>query len=58
MPDITTKIAGLTLRNPVVLASGTVGYGPEYAEFIDYETVLFHSRLDAHTFTAGVRKMF
>jgi len=39
MPDITTKITGLTLRNPVVLASGTVGYGPEYAELIDYETV-------------------
>lgn len=26
----------LTLRNPVMTASGTFGYGPEYADFVDF----------------------
>ena len=26
---------GLTLKNPVMTASGTFGYGEEYADFID-----------------------
>ncbi len=28
-------IGGLTLRNPVMTASGTYGYGTEYADFVD-----------------------
>jgi dihydroorotate dehydrogenase (NAD+) catalytic subunit len=35
VPDITTRIGGLTMRTPVMLASGTVGYGPEYEGLID-----------------------
>jgi dihydroorotate dehydrogenase (NAD+) catalytic subunit len=33
--DLSVKIGSLTLRNPVMLASGTVGYGNEIAEFTD-----------------------
>ncbi len=29
------KIGGLTLKNPVLTASGTFGYGEEFADFID-----------------------
>ena len=33
--DLSVNLAGLQLRNPVMTASGTSGYGPEHAEFID-----------------------
>jgi dihydroorotate dehydrogenase (NAD+) catalytic subunit len=33
--DLSVKIGSLTLRNPIMLASGTVGYGNEMAEFTD-----------------------
>ncbi|HSW54607.1 MAG TPA: dihydroorotate dehydrogenase [Ignavibacteriaceae bacterium] len=33
--DLSVKIGSLTLRNPILLASGTVGYGNEMAEFTD-----------------------
>ena len=29
------KLAGVTLKNPVMTASGTFGSGAEYAEFVD-----------------------
>jgi dihydroorotate dehydrogenase (NAD+) catalytic subunit len=35
MPDLTVDIGGLKLKNPVMTASGTFGYGEEYAPFID-----------------------
>lgn len=35
-PRLVTKLAGLELRTPVLTASGTCGYGPEYAELVDY----------------------
>ena len=35
MVDLTTDFAGIELRNPVVLASGTCGYGDELTPFID-----------------------
>lgn len=31
------KLDGLTLKNPVMTASGTFGYGLEYADFINLE---------------------
>lgn len=34
-PDISVKLGKLHLKNPVMLASGTSGYGEEYARFID-----------------------
>jgi dihydroorotate dehydrogenase (NAD+) catalytic subunit len=33
--DLTVAIGGLTLKNPVMTASGTFGYGEEYASFVD-----------------------
>ena len=35
MAKLETKIGGLTLKNPVLTASGTFGYGTEFSEFID-----------------------
>lgn len=35
MADLTTTIGSLTLKNPVMTASGTFGYGMEYADMID-----------------------
>jgi dihydroorotate dehydrogenase (NAD+) catalytic subunit len=34
-PNLAVDIAGLRLKNPVMTASGTFGYGQEYSEFID-----------------------
>ncbi|MEW5723179.1 MAG: dihydroorotate dehydrogenase [Thermodesulfobacteriota bacterium] len=34
-PDLSVELAGLTLQNPVLAASGTFGYGLEYADFVD-----------------------
>jgi dihydroorotate dehydrogenase (NAD+) catalytic subunit len=34
-PDLSVNIAGVRLRNPVIAASGTFGYGSEYAELLD-----------------------
>lgn len=33
MTDLSVKIAGVTLQNPVITASGTFGFGHEYSEF-------------------------
>ena len=35
MDRLKVKIAGLELKNPVMTASGTFGYGTEYSDFID-----------------------
>jgi dihydroorotate dehydrogenase (NAD+) catalytic subunit len=35
LPDSTVRIGGLALKNPVMPASGTFGYGEEYASFMD-----------------------
>lgn len=35
MLDLTTKIGALELRNPVMTASGTFGYGVEFEDFVD-----------------------
>jgi len=36
-PSLAVEIAGIKLKNPVMPASGTFGYGEEYAPFIDLE---------------------
>ncbi|MGN0312533.1 MAG: dihydroorotate dehydrogenase [Lachnospiraceae bacterium] len=33
--DMSVKIAGVTLKNPVMVASGTFGSGEEFSEFVD-----------------------
>jgi dihydroorotate dehydrogenase (NAD+) catalytic subunit len=34
-PDLSIDFAGIKLKNPVLTASGTFGYGDEFAEFVD-----------------------
>ena len=34
-PDLTTRIGGVALKNPVMTASGTFGYGREYSLLVD-----------------------
>jgi len=38
-PDMTVNLAGIPLRNPVMTASGTFGYGQEFAQYVDLETI-------------------
>lgn len=33
--DLSVNIGGIAMKNPVMVASGTFGYGPEYADLID-----------------------
>lgn len=48
-----TELAGVRLRTPLLTASGTCGYGPEYADLLDYrrlggfvtKSVTLHERL-------------
>jgi dihydroorotate dehydrogenase (NAD+) catalytic subunit len=37
--DLSVNIAGLQLKNPVMLASGTVGYGNEISEYTDLKKI-------------------
>lgn len=39
MADLTTRIGEMTLKNPVMTASGTFGYGTEYADFMDVSRI-------------------
>ena len=39
MADLSTKIAGLTMKNPVMTASGAFGYGVEFADFVNLEDI-------------------
>ena len=34
-PSLKVEVAGIQMKNPVMTASGTFGYGSEYADFID-----------------------
>ena len=34
-PDLSLNLGGIRMRNPVLTASGTFGYGPEYADLVD-----------------------
>jgi dihydroorotate dehydrogenase (NAD+) catalytic subunit len=37
--DLTTQIGGLTLKNPLIAASGCFGYGVEYADVVDLSSL-------------------
>jgi dihydroorotate dehydrogenase (NAD+) catalytic subunit len=39
MADLSVNIAGVKLKNPVIAASGTFGFGREYAEFMDLNKI-------------------
>src|SRR5215471_13764363 len=37
--DLSLELAGISLRNPVIAASGTFGYGEEFARFADLKQI-------------------
>ena len=39
MADLSVNINGLRLKNPVMTASGTFGYGPEFADFVPLDGI-------------------
>lgn len=38
-PLMSVEVAGITMRNPVMTASGTFGYGEEFAAYMDLEAI-------------------
>jgi dihydroorotate dehydrogenase (NAD+) catalytic subunit len=38
-PDMTVEVAGIKMRNPVMTASGTFGYGAEFADYMNLESL-------------------
>jgi dihydroorotate dehydrogenase (NAD+) catalytic subunit len=55
VPDLTCRLGSLTLKNPLIAASGCFGYGTEYAEIVDLSTLgaiavkgLFLSEREGH----------
>src|SRR5262245_27985886 len=39
VPDLTAEFAGIRLKNPVIAASGTFGYGEEFKRFVDLRRI-------------------
>lgn len=39
VPDLSIELAGIHLRNPVIAASGTFGYGEEFDRFVDLRRI-------------------
>ena len=35
-PDLAVELAGVRFRNPIIVASGTFGYGEEFARLVDF----------------------
>ena len=38
-PSLEVSLGGVGMRNPVMVASGTFGYGPEYADLVDLNSL-------------------
>src|SRR5512143_3848732 len=38
-PDLSVEIAGIRLKNPVLTASGTFGYGEDYRDIVDLNEI-------------------
>lgn len=38
-PDMSVEVAGIKMRNPVMTASGTFGYGAEFGDYLDLESI-------------------
>lgn len=38
-PNLEVRIGSMIMKNPVTVASGTFGYGPEYADLVDLNTL-------------------
>ena len=60
--DLSVRIGSLTLKNPLIAASGCFGYGVEYADLIDLSTLggvavkgLFLNEREGHFEGRGAR---
>ena len=38
-PDLSVDLCGVTLKNPIIPASGTFGYGRDFVKFYDISTL-------------------
>ena len=38
-PDLSVNVAGIAMRNPIMTASGTFGYGAEFAPYMDLRSI-------------------
>jgi dihydroorotate dehydrogenase (NAD+) catalytic subunit len=38
-PDLSAQFAGVQLKNPIIAASGTFGYGEEFSRFVDLKRI-------------------
>ena len=38
-PNLSVNVAGMALRNPIMTASGTFGYGEEFAQYVNLNTL-------------------
>ena len=38
-PDLSVNVAGIAMRNPIMTASGTFGYGEEFAPYMDLHSI-------------------
>ena len=38
-PDMSVEVAGIKMRNPVMTASGTFGYGAEFGDYMNLESI-------------------
>ena len=67
--DTSVTIAGVTLKNPVMTASGTFGSGAEYSEFVDLNKLgavvtkyrglaIQHQELQRHIAVCSMRLVF
>jgi dihydroorotate dehydrogenase (NAD+) catalytic subunit len=50
MVDLTVQVGNMNLRNPVLLASGTCGFGRELAEYVDFSGIGESVRKDSPFF--------
>ena len=49
MADLSVNIGELQMKNPVMTASGTFGYGEEFSDFIDITRIaVSYTHLRAH----------
>ena len=38
-PNLSVNVAGMALRNPIMTASGTFGYGEEFSQYVNLNTL-------------------
>ena len=54
--DLSVQIGGLTLKNPLIAASGCFGYGVEYADTVDLASGFEMPRGAAHYAALALRR--